>query len=136
MLILFVSSNFEISTPQCSTQYGHDGRGDVLDILLHQKIRLSGFIVTDILDSRIKFSILEHVCMREALDPVEKLTDWELFQSRGSELISTNIKVSSSNEANKAARDFAAYVALSYWPLRRKTTILERKYEIPGLHRL
>jgi hypothetical protein len=29
--------------------------------------------------------------MREALDPVEKLTDWELFQSLASELISPNI---------------------------------------------
>jgi hypothetical protein len=33
------------------------------------------------------FSILDPVRTREALDPVEKLTDWELFQSLASELI-------------------------------------------------
>jgi hypothetical protein len=36
--------------------------------------------------------------MREALDPVEKLTDWELLHSLTSELISPNIQIHSSNE--------------------------------------
>jgi hypothetical protein len=50
-LELFVSSNFEISTPQCSIHYTYDGRNDVLDIVVHQNVRLSEVIVTDILNS-------------------------------------------------------------------------------------
>jgi hypothetical protein len=30
---LFVSSNYEIPAPQCSTHHALDGRGDVLDIV-------------------------------------------------------------------------------------------------------
>jgi hypothetical protein len=33
------------------------------------------------------FIILDPVGMREAFDPVEKLTDWELFQSLTPELV-------------------------------------------------
>jgi hypothetical protein len=39
----------------------------------------------------------------EALDPVQKLADWELLQSLASELITQNIKIHASNEADKAA---------------------------------
>jgi hypothetical protein len=51
--------------------------------------------------------------MRRALDPVEKLTDLELLQSLASEYMSPNtrILIHSSNEADKAARDFAASIA-------------------------
>jgi hypothetical protein len=38
LLELFVSSNFEISAPQCSMHYTPDGRGDVLDIVVYQNI--------------------------------------------------------------------------------------------------
>jgi hypothetical protein len=82
--------------------YTPDGRDDVLDTVVHQNVRLSEVTVTDILDSDhlpIIFSILEPVRMREALDPVEKLTDWEQFQSLASELISPNIQIHSSNDA-------------------------------------
>jgi hypothetical protein len=37
------------------------------------------------------FSTLDPVRTREALDPVEKLRAWKLFQSFASELISPNI---------------------------------------------
>jgi hypothetical protein len=37
------------------------------------------------------FSILDPVRKREALDPVVKPTDWELFQILASELMSPNI---------------------------------------------
>jgi hypothetical protein len=47
----------------------------------------------------ITFSILDPVITRGTLDPVEKLTDWELFQSLTSELVSPNIEIHSSNEA-------------------------------------
>jgi hypothetical protein len=48
---LFVSSNFIISAPQRSEHCTPDGGGDVLDISVHQKVRLSDVINTDILDS-------------------------------------------------------------------------------------
>jgi hypothetical protein len=114
LLELFVISNFKISAPQCSTHYTPDGRGDVLDTVVHQNVRQSEVIVTDILDSNhlpIMFSILDPVRIRQALDPVEKLADWELFQSLASELVSPNIKIHSSKEADTAAHDFAASIA-------------------------
>jgi hypothetical protein len=46
----------------------------------HQIVRLSEIIVTDFLDSDhlpIMFSIPDPVRGREALDPFEKITDWE-----------------------------------------------------------
>jgi hypothetical protein len=80
------------------------------------------------------FSILDPVTTREASDPVEKRIHWEMFQSLASELISPNIQIHSSNEADKAACDFAASIASAYRiSFRKKTTILGRKYEIPGL---
>jgi hypothetical protein len=40
------------------------------------------------------------------------------------------------NEADKAACNFATSIALAYRLLTRKTTILDQKYEIPGLDHL
>jgi hypothetical protein len=83
-----VSSNFEISGPQCSTKYS----GDVLDAVVHQKLRLSD-VVTHILDSEylpIMFSIL---------DPFNK--GKALFQSLASEIVSPNIQIHFSNEADR-----------------------------------
>jgi hypothetical protein len=123
LLELFVSSNFEISTPQCSTHCTPDGRGDTLDIVVYQNVRLSEVIVSDILDSDhlpIMFSILDPVRTREASVPVEKLTDWELLQSLVSELVTLNIQIYSSNKAYKAARDFAASIASAYRLSTRK----------------
>jgi hypothetical protein len=94
LLELFVSSNFEISTPQYSTHYTPRGTGD-LGIVVHQNVRLSEAIVTDILDSDylpIMFSILDPVRTRETLNPVEKRTNWELFQNLAFEFISPNIQ--------------------------------------------
>jgi hypothetical protein len=78
--------------------YTPDGRGNVLDIVVHQNVRLSEVIVTDILDSDhlpIMFSILNPARTREALDPIEKkkLRKWQVFQSLASELISPNIQI-------------------------------------------
>jgi hypothetical protein len=117
LLELFIGSNFKISIPQCPAHYTPDGTDDVLDIVVHQKVQLSEVTVTDILDSDhlpelIMFSILDPVTMRETSDSVEKLTDWELFQSLASELKSPNIEIHSSHEADKAASDFAAPMAI------------------------
>jgi hypothetical protein len=79
------------------------------------------------------FSILDPVT-RQALDPIEKLIDWEMFQSLVSELISPDIQIQSSNEADKTARVFAVSRASAYRiPSRKESIILGRKYEIPGL---
>jgi hypothetical protein len=81
------SPNFKISAPQCSTDYMYDGRGNVLNTIVHQTV--CQVTVTDIhkLDHLPMFSILDPVRTMEALNPVEKLTDWELFQSLASEFI-------------------------------------------------
>jgi hypothetical protein len=60
------------------------------------------------------FSILNPVRTREALNPAEKLTDWELFQRLSSELLFLNIQNHSSNEAAKLACDFGAITVSAY----------------------
>jgi hypothetical protein len=87
----FDINEFEISAPQCPTHYSPAGIGDVLDIVVHQNIRASDVIVSDILDPDrlpIVFHILDHVKIRNLSEPVEKFTDWNRFQSLASELIS------------------------------------------------
>jgi hypothetical protein len=123
ILELFVSTYFETSAPRYCPHYKRYGRSYVVHILVHQKVRLSEVIVTDILDSDhlpIIFNILNPVRKKEALNPVEKLTDWDLLQGLASELISPNIQIYSSNEADNEACDFAAPVALTYRLWRTK----------------
>jgi hypothetical protein len=78
------------------------------------------------------FSILDTIGIREAFDPAEKLTDRELFRS----FVSQNIKIHSSNKADKAVRDFAASIASAYRLSARRTTILDQKYKIAALDHL
>jgi hypothetical protein len=97
--------------------YTPDGRGDVLDTVVYQNVRLSEVTVTDIPDSDhlpTMFSILNPARTREASDPIEKLREWQVFQSLASELISPNIQIYFSNEADKAAHDFSASIASAY----------------------
>jgi hypothetical protein len=64
LLQLFDTNDFEISAPQYPTHYSPMGNGDVLDMVVHKNIRLSGVIVSDILDPDhipIMFHILDHV---------------------------------------------------------------------------
>jgi hypothetical protein len=46
LLQLFDTSDFEISVPQCATNYFPVGNRDVLDIVVHKNIRLSDVIVS------------------------------------------------------------------------------------------
>jgi hypothetical protein len=39
------------------------------------------------------FCILDHIKAREILDPVEKFTDWERFQSLASALVSPRVEL-------------------------------------------
>jgi hypothetical protein len=73
-----------------------------LDIVVHLNFLLSE--VTDILESDhlpIVISILDPVRTKDTLDPAEKLTNWGLFQSLACELVFSNIRIYSSNEAEK-----------------------------------
>jgi hypothetical protein len=135
LLELFVSSDFIISNPQ----------------FLHVKLLMGGvmfstlcptrtsdcqIIVSDFLDSDhlpIVFSVLDPVRTSEALDPAEKFTDWELFRSLVSDLISPSSHIYSSEKGDKLAADFAAFMASAYKLSTRKATILDPKYESPYL---
>jgi hypothetical protein len=67
-----------------ASHYYPAGDGDVLDIVVHQNIRVSDVIISDILDSddlpRV-FHILDHVKIRNLLEPIEKFTDWDSFKA-------------------------------------------------------
>jgi hypothetical protein len=139
LLHLFDVNDFEISAPQCPTYYSPRGNCDVLNIVVHQNIRVPDVIVADILDSDhlpILFHILYHVKIRNLSDLIEKFTEWDRYQSLASELISPKIEVKSWVEADKAARDFAAFIASAYRLSTCKTTLLDLNNDLPGLDRL
>jgi hypothetical protein len=103
---LFHVNDFEFSEPQNPIHYSLAGNSDVLDIVVHQNIRLSHVIVSDILDSdylRIVFQILEHVDTKKLSKPFEKFTDSERFQNLACKLISRRIEINSGVEADIAA---------------------------------
>jgi hypothetical protein len=103
--------NFSTTNP---TYYSPAGKGDLPDIVVHQNIRVSDVIVSDILDSDhlpVIFHILDHIKIRNIREPIEKYRDWDRFQSLASELKSTKIEINSGIEANKAARDFTDSIA-------------------------
>jgi hypothetical protein len=60
------------------------GNGDVLEILVHKNLRLSEFIVSDILRSSqlpIVFRLLVHIRIKNLSDTAEKIRSWERFHS-------------------------------------------------------
>jgi hypothetical protein len=102
LLELFHKNEFEISAPQCPIHYSPVGNGDILDIVVHQNIRLSSVTVSNILDSDhlpILFHILDHVKIRNISEPIEKHTDWERVQSLVSFLISPRLEINTGVEA-------------------------------------
>jgi hypothetical protein len=84
----------------------------------------------------IIFSILDPVRARETSDSLGKFADWERFQSLTSGRKCPSIQIHSSEEADKAARDFSASKAAAYRLFTGKTIILDRIYEIPSKYRL
>jgi hypothetical protein len=75
LLELLHKNEFEISAPQCPTHYSPAENGDILDIVVHQNIRLSSVAVSDILDSDhlpVMFHILDHVKIRNFSEPIKK----------------------------------------------------------------
>jgi hypothetical protein len=76
-MALFNLSEFEISVPQCSTHYYPAGNGDVLDIVVHQNIRVSDVTISDIFASDhipVVYRILDHVKIRNLSEPASELT--------------------------------------------------------------
>jgi hypothetical protein len=138
LLNLLHINDFEISAQQCPTHYSPMGNGDVLDIV-HKNVRLSEFIVSDILYSDhipIIFYLLDHIRSRNLLDPVDEFTDWERFHRLASELISPEIEINSEEEADKVARDFTASIVSAYRIATSNITLLDINKDIPGLENL
>jgi hypothetical protein len=116
LLHFYDVNQIEISAPQRATHYSLAGNGDML-FIVHQNIRMSHVIVTDILDSDhlpILFHILAHVKIRNLSEPIEKFTDWDRFQSLASEMILPKVEINSKIEANKEGGDFTASTASAY----------------------
>jgi hypothetical protein len=87
---LFDVNYLGIYAPQYPTHYSPAGNGDVPDNMVHQNIRLSHVIVSDILNSNhlpVVFHILDHVTTKKLLEPFEIITDWKRFQNLASNLI-------------------------------------------------
>jgi hypothetical protein len=107
--------------------------------VVHKNIRLSNVNVSDILDSdhlAIILHILDHVRSKNISAPLEKITDWERFQSLTSNLISPRIEINSGVEADNAARAFTASVASAYRLSTSKITLTDLNSDLPGLDRL
>jgi hypothetical protein len=72
------------------THYSPAGNGDMLNLVVHQNIRVPDVIVSDILDLDhlpIIFHILDHAKIMNLLGPIEKFTHWDRFQNLVSESI-------------------------------------------------
>jgi hypothetical protein len=98
LLDLSVTCKFEILAPQHPTYFVANGRGDVLDIVVHKEVRLSEVRFLHIMDSDhlpIVFCILDHIKAREILNPVEKFTYWERNQCLASVLVSPRVEINS-----------------------------------------
>jgi hypothetical protein len=103
----------------------------VVDTVVYQKVRLSDVIISDALHSDhlpIIFHIVDHVRIRNRLEPVDNFTDWEMFQSTVSDLVSPKMEINSREEADKAKRDFTASA--------NKVILSDINNDLPGLDRL
>jgi len=125
ILTLLINNDFQISAPQYPTHYTSRGNRDILDIVIHQNVRLSEITVSDVLDSDclpIFFNILVHISAREISPRVETLTDWERFRSLASDLIQLRPQLDTV-EAEEAVSTFIASVASAYRLPTRKLTL-------------
>jgi hypothetical protein len=85
LLNLFDVHEFEMSASRCRIHYFPARNGDVLDIVIHQNIRLSGVIVSGILDS-------DHVsALFCTLDHVQTNNLWTTWKIHESDTVSFNI---------------------------------------------
>jgi hypothetical protein len=65
------------------------------------------------------------------LEPVEKFTDWDQFESLLSKLLSPRIEINSEVEADKEERDFTASVASAYRLSKCKVTLSDINSDLP-----
>jgi hypothetical protein len=139
ILDLFVNCNFEISAPQYPIQFVPNGRGYFLDIVGHKDVRLSEVRVLHVMDSDhqpIIFYIFVHTKSTKSLYQVEKITDWERFQSVASALVSPRVNIYSFIKADKADGVFAESIALAYRLSTEITTISDSNRRPYSLERL
>jgi hypothetical protein len=139
LLKLQDNSDFQISAPRHPTHYTPSGNGVVLDIVLYRNVRMFDITVLEILDSDhlpILFHMLDHVSTRDISAPIEIHTDWERFQSLASDLTSPRTQIHTPENAEEAARKFAASIASAYWLSTHKIAILKLNKELPELERL
>jgi endonuclease/exonuclease/phosphatase (EEP) superfamily protein YafD len=138
-LDFFVNSKFKFSAPQRPTHFVPNRRGDVLDLVFRKVVWLSEVRMLIIMDSdhlSIMFCIMDYIKDREMLDPVEKFTDWERFQSLASVLVSPRMEINLCVEADKAACDFTASIASAYRLSTKTTTISDNNRGSSSLERL
>jgi hypothetical protein len=111
----------------------------VLDIVVHQNIRISDVTVSELLDSDhlpIVFHILDHVKIRNISELIEKFTDWNGVQSLAFKLITPKTEINSGAEADKATRGFTASIASAYRLSTSKVTLSDINNDLPGLDHL
>jgi hypothetical protein len=68
--------------------------------------------------------------------PIEIHTDWEQFQSLTSDFIAPRTQIHTPEDAEEAARKFAASIASAYRLSTHKIALLELNEELPDLDRL
>jgi hypothetical protein len=110
-------NKYEISAPQYQIHYSPAENCDVLDIVVHNNVRLWEVTVFDILDSNhlpIVFHLQVLIRTRNFSDPVYKIAVWKRTQSLASKLILFIIQINSEKVADKAARVFSASIASTY----------------------
>jgi hypothetical protein len=139
LLNLLHVNEIEISGPQCPTHYSPAGNGDVLDIFVHENVRLSEIIVSDIMESDhlpIVLHLLDHIRTKNLSNPVDKFTDFERFESIACELISPMIQIISGEKADKAVRDFIAFISSAYRLSLSKISLSHLNKGLSGLESL
>jgi endonuclease/exonuclease/phosphatase family metal-dependent hydrolase len=81
LMALFELSEFEISARQFPIHYSPAGNGDVLDIVVHQNMRVSDVIVSDILDSD-HLSVIIHILNQVKITNLSELIESNITQNQ------------------------------------------------------
>jgi hypothetical protein len=98
-------------------------------------------IVSDIIDSDhlpVVFHILlDYVKIKNLSETVEKITDWEQFESLDSDSMPPRVGSNSEKEADKAALSFTVSTALAYRLSTIRFTLSDiNNHDLPGLDSL
>jgi hypothetical protein len=119
--------------PQHPTHYFPTENADVLVIVVHQNIRLSQIIVSDILKTDhfpIAFHILHHAITKKLSESLNKSTDGERSQRHDSNSILPRLEISSGRRGrtNKAASEITTSTVMAY-------RLSASKFELSELNR-